>query len=169
MNSINQDLEFTVESPADFEGEKLPTLDFKVWQEKDQTLNHTYCQKQMKTPLVVMSRSGMSVQQKVQILANELTRRLSNINQDRTTQEEHYRVIEQFTQELRNSEYNHRTAQEIVISGTRGHRTRIMRRTAGGQEFYRPAHRTVGIRPRKKLLGRENWYKQEKDAEQANK
>ena len=80
MNSVNKDLQFTVESPEDFPKEQLPTLDFKIWQEQEQTINHTYYQKPMKTPLVVMARSGMATQQKIQILANELTRRLSNIN-----------------------------------------------------------------------------------------
>ena len=37
---------------------------------------------------------------------------------------------------------------------------------ASGQEFYRPAHRTVSQRTRKKLLSRENWYKQEQPKEQ---
>ena len=31
MNSINQDLEFTMETPDEFPGEQLPTLDFKLW------------------------------------------------------------------------------------------------------------------------------------------
>ena len=163
MNSINPDLEFTVETPEEFENEKLPTLDFKIWQEKDQTINHTYFQKAMKTPLVVMARSGMATNQKIQILSNELTRRLSNINKNNSTQEDHNLVIEQFTRELKNSGYHHRTAQEIIISGIRGHRTRIIRRTAKGQEFYRPAHKTVGSRTRKKLVSRENWYKEEKN------
>ena len=166
MNSVNMDLEFTVESPEDFEGEKLPTLDFKVWQEEDQSLNHTYYQKEMKSPLVIMARSGMAKQQKIQILANELTRRLSNIGKNCNIQEEQESVIEQFTREVRNSEYHHRTAQEIVVSGIRGYRTKITRRIASGQEFYRPAHRTVNQRTKKKLLSRENWYKQDQLKEQ---
>ena len=80
MNAVNKDLQFTVETPEDFPNEELPTLDFKIWQEQDQSIDHTYYQKPMKTPLVIMARSGMSVQQKIQILANELTGRISNIN-----------------------------------------------------------------------------------------
>ena len=44
MNSINRDLEFTVESQEDFSREQLPTLDFAVWQEENKTLNWTYYQ-----------------------------------------------------------------------------------------------------------------------------
>ena len=76
MNSVNHDLEFTVECQEEYENERLPTLDFALWQEKDGTISHTYYQKDMKTPYVIMQRSGMSMQQKVQIISNELTRRL---------------------------------------------------------------------------------------------
>ena len=80
MNSINEDLEFTVETEDEFIDKKLPRLDFSIWQEPDGTLNHTYYQKNMKTPFVIMSRSGMARQQQYQILSNELTRRLQNIH-----------------------------------------------------------------------------------------
>ena len=71
MNAVNIDLEFTFECEDDFSDKKLPTLDYKIWQEKDGQINHSYFQKTHKTPFVIMSRSGMSSQQKVQILANE--------------------------------------------------------------------------------------------------
>ena len=165
MNSINKDLQFTIETPEDFPNEQLPTLDFKIWQEQDQSIDHTYFQKLMKTPLVIMARSGMSVQQKIQILANELTRRISNINPKKMATQEQVKVIEQFTQELRNSQYQHHTAKEIIVSGIRGYKTRFKKRTSGGQEFYRPAHRTVSLRTRKKLLARESWYKNQEKPE----
>ena len=76
MNSINPDLEFTVETEDDFENKRLPTLDFEIWQDQNGALKHMYYQKNMKTPLVVMARSGMANKQQIQILANEVTRRL---------------------------------------------------------------------------------------------
>ena len=159
MNSINPDLEFTVESQEDFKNEKLPTLDFAIWQEEDGIINHTYFQKEMKTPYVVMSKSAMSTQQKVQILSNELTRRMYSIRQDTNPQSEYNAVINQLTQELRTSGYNYTTAREIITSGIRGWKTRINQRIKKGQEIYRPAHKTVRTREKKKLIGRESWYK----------
>ena len=49
MCDIDEDLEFTVEAPEDFENERLPTLDFSLWLE-DGFIIHTYYQKSMKTP-----------------------------------------------------------------------------------------------------------------------
>ena len=168
MNDINKDLEFTVEAPEDFPNEQLPTLDFKLWQEADKTINHSYFQKPMKSPLTIMARSGMGKQQKMQILSNELTRRLSNTNINNTTKQEITRIIEEFTKELKNSEYHQETAKQIVMSGIRGHRTRITRRTANGQEFYRPAHKTVNTRNKKKIMARQNWFRIDKEEQEHN-
>ena len=31
LNSLERDIQFTTESPEDFETKKLPTLDFQIW------------------------------------------------------------------------------------------------------------------------------------------
>ena len=80
MNSINGDLVFTTELQEDFPDGKLPTLDFKMWLEEDQEVNHTFFEKSMKTQLQLPRRSAMSEKQKISILSNDLNRRLSNIN-----------------------------------------------------------------------------------------
>ena len=160
MNSVNPNLEFTVEAPEDFEQERLPTLDFTLWQEKDGTINHSYFQKEVKTPYVIMARSGMAVQQKIQILSNELTRRIGNINILRNGTQEYVKVVEQFTRELKNSEFQYTTAREIVTSGIRGLRTRNMRREQKGQPIYRIAKSTARQRAHKKLVSKENWYRE---------
>ena len=118
----------------------------------------------MKTPYVVMARSGMSTQQKVQILSNELTRSMFNIKNG--TGAEYIVVLDQMAQELKNSEYNYWTAREICVSGARGLMTRLARREISGQEKYRMAHKTMQTRNRKKLTARENWYKNTGDQEQ---
>ena len=108
-----------------------------------------------------MARSGMSSQQKVQILANELTRRLYNINKNEIQQQEYNDTINKMTQELKNSEYKYKTAREIIVSGIRGWRTRGIRRAQNKQEYYRPAHTTTRAREYKKLVARESWYKED--------
>ena len=64
-NSINKDLVFTAEKPEDFSENKLPTLDFVLWQMPDGQVNHDYFQKAMKTPYVIMKRSAISQHQKI--------------------------------------------------------------------------------------------------------
>ena len=163
MNSINEDLEFTVECEDDYPDKKLPTLDFKIWQEADGKVNHTYYQKPMKTPFMVMSRSAAPKQQKFQVLSNELTRRLLNVNRQENGQAELNEVVNQFTKEARNSEYGHHTTLELVISGIRAWKGRLARRKELGQEEYRTAASTLKARTRKKLTSRENWYKNQEN------
>ena len=168
MNSINSNLEFTVECQEEFDNEKLPTLDFAIWQEENGIINHTYFQKPTKTPYVIMSRSGAATQQKIKILSNELARRLGNINKNNTTQQKLNRVVDQLTQELKCSEYSQQTAQEIITSGIRCWQTRIKRKEQKGQEQYRPAQSTLKTRKYKKLMARETWYKNKQEPDQDN-
>ena len=73
MNDVMEDLSFTVEVPEDFENERLPTLDFSLWME-DGIITHTYFQKEMKTPFVIMEKTAMGRHQIMEIMSNETTR-----------------------------------------------------------------------------------------------
>ena len=69
INQVNTDLVFTAEIPEDFQDSKLPTLDFFLWLDRNGLLNHSYFQKSMKTPLVIMEKSAMSQRAEVQHLS----------------------------------------------------------------------------------------------------
>ena len=127
MNAINIDLKFTVETPEDYPDKRLPTLDFLIWFENF-LINHTYYQKPMKSPFLIMNRSAMGDHQRAAILANELVRRLSNVNAGHVEHEEVLRVIEQFIRELKNSGYNQKHAREAVVNGIKGWKNKIKRR-----------------------------------------
>ena len=64
INSINRDLVFTKEVPEEFEDNKLPTLDFFLWLTRMGLLNHSYFQKSIKTPLMIMEKSAMGSNQR---------------------------------------------------------------------------------------------------------
>ena len=86
MNSINEDLVFTIEIASDFPISRIPTLDFDLWPEW-WGLCHSFFEKSMKTPYLTMKRSAMSDTAKYSILANGLVRRLSNIMVERVSKE----------------------------------------------------------------------------------
>ena len=159
MEDINPDLKFTTEVESDFPGGWLPTLDFMTKLNPDGTINHTYFQKSMKTPFVVMERSAMSIKQKHNILANEMIRRMSNVNKEGTDSEEKCRVVEEFTQELKSSGWPRRDAREMVVNGLLGWMRKHQRREDNHQSFYRSAASTLSMRTRKKLTEKADWYK----------
>ena len=134
MNAINPDLVFTTEVPEDFSDKKLPTLDFKTWpmtleaqmpgrsgidasRVKDYRLNHSYFEKDMRTPYVIMKRSAISDHSRYNILANELVRRLSNMKKEKTSHEDKEEVIEHFTKQCKTSGYSRNETKEGVTSG----------------------------------------------------
>ena len=76
---MTKDLTFAAEVGSDFEDEKLPTLDFKLWMKEDKTVLHSYFEKPMKTQQLLEKSSAMGKQQKYCILAEEVTRRLYSV------------------------------------------------------------------------------------------
>ena len=163
-NNINKDLEFTAEIAADFDNKRLPTLDFELWLEEDGELNH-YFQKSMKTPFVIMKRSAMTQHQKVQILSNEVIRRLSNINHKRIPVREIEEIMEVFIREMKTSEYEKKEIREIVVCGMTGWQRKMKRREDEGQ-IYRSARSTLPQRCKKKLLEKTSWYKKRRRQEE---
>ena len=69
MNSINPDLEFTVEKESDFEKKRLPTLGFEMWLTKEK-IRHSYFEKGMKSQVLTEKRSSQAENQKFAILTN---------------------------------------------------------------------------------------------------
>ena len=165
MNGINSDLVFTTELPEDFEDERLPTLDFKMWLEEDMEINHTFYEKPMKTQLMIPRRSAMAEKVKISVASNDLNRRLSNINIERMPETEKLEVVDKFTHQLKNSGYSRQECKEIVMSGIRSWLRRHARREKEGRGFYRGAASTLQGRMRKKLMDKTTWFRPREEGE----
>ena len=100
MNSVNEDLTFTVEVCSDFPDNRMPTLDFLLWLEW-WGINHSFFEKSMRSPYLTMQRSAMSDHQRYSILAHDLVRCLSNINLGKVSEEEIFLVVEKFIRLLK--------------------------------------------------------------------
>ena len=160
MNSINPDIQFTTETAYDFPQGRLHTLDTDIWVEDGGILRHSYYQKEMKTPFLLMQASAMASQQKFSILSNELMRRLGNTDL-LVKHNEKMEIVERFVREMKNSGYERRAAREAVMSGLRGIKKRRERREKEVVNFYRSAKETLAERMRKKLLESTTWYKED--------
>ena len=118
MNDICEDLEFTMELDRDFEDNKLPTLSFTLYTNSE-GLSHSYYEKSMKNQTLVMSRSALGRQQIMNIMSNELIRRLEVTSSD-LDQCELNSIVDKYTQQLVNSEYCWKQCNDIVTSGLKG-------------------------------------------------
>ena len=159
MNSINPDLTFTTEIMEDFGDKRLPTLDCSLWFEEDWSLNHTYFEKSMRSQIVIPENSAMSEKQKLNILSNDLIRRLSNVKIEKAEEGEEQRIIDHYTRQLKTSGYQRRKSREIVVSGVLGWLRKRERREKQGTGFYRSAASTLIGRNRKKLLDPVTWFR----------
>ena len=118
MNSINPDLEFTVEKEKDFENNRLPTLGFELWSTREK-IRHSYYEKSMRSQVLTEKRSSQSENQKFAILTNEMNRRLQMMDEDISI-EEKVEKIDHFTQQLVNSGYNWGQIREVIVSSLKG-------------------------------------------------
>ena len=161
MNAINPDLTFTAEVGEDFPDKRLPTLDFSLWMDEEGRIKHSYFEKTMKSQIMLDRESAMATRQKFTIQSNELTRRLYNIDDEiDEVEEEVEKVMEDFTRQTKNSGWKIREAREMVVSGYLGWQRRMEKRKKEGGMKYRSAGSSLQSRTRRKLLGKEEWYKE---------
>ena len=96
MDSINPDLTFEMELEEDFPGNKLPTLDCRVWletsEDKPPQFNFSFFEKTMNSWFVILEKSAMSYKAKFSILSQEVIRRMLN-TQDKINQMERILIL----------------------------------------------------------------------------
>ena len=120
-------------------------------------LVHSYFEKLMKTPYVLMCNSAMSEHQKYSILSNEIIRRLSNIDHQNVGIDTVEKVLETMITQMKTSGYSRKETREAIVSGVIGWKRKIKRRQQEGLDFYRSAQSTLKTRCKKKLLEKTSW------------
>ena len=101
-------------------------------------------------------------------MTNELRRRLEVIGEN-LTQNEKNEIIDVYTQQLINSEYNWRQARDIIVSGLKGQVRREKRRERLGIPKFRSGKYSLNIRTEKRLLEKYNWFRRKKAEENEDK
>ena len=164
MNSVNKDLQFTMELVDDFEDHRLPTLSFTMWP-TEEGIAHSYFEKQMRNQVLLVERSAMGKQSLFAILSNELRRRLEVLD-EKLPLNEKIQVVNKFTQQLVNSEFAWKQIREIVTSALIGHVRREKRRKDSGKKRYRSGKESLNSRVEKKLLEKYQWFKKKREKEE---
>ena len=116
----------------------------------------------MKTQMLLEKNSAMGRKQKYCILAEEVTRRLYNVAEDREEEDE-VEILEQITRQLKNSGWERQEVKEIIISGYKGWRRRLERRIEECGNRYRSAATSLPSRARSRLTGKVEWFKTDRN------
>ena len=165
MNSIYSNIKFTIETESDFSNKRLPTLDFDLWVEEGNYLRYSFYEKPMKNPFCIMQQSAMSNKTKIQILSQDLVRRMLNVG-DNVSQDERNKIVDDYTDRLIRSGYSEAQVRDIIVSGLTGYERKKTKAANEKAPLHRPAATTLNIRLHKKLTERENWFKNQKQKEQ---
>ena len=107
----------------------------------------------MRSQLVMMKRSAQGEHQKMDILSNELVRRLSNVS-DKVDFKEKIKTIDHYTKQLKNSGYGWVQAREIVSFGLKGLINKCNRRQQAGEDFYTKSWTDTGYNSQEKINGK---------------
>ena len=163
MNSVNSDLEFTMELCTDFADSKLPTLSFSLYMTKT-GIEHTYYEKPMKNQTLIVERSAIGRNQLMSIMTNEIRRRLEVIGNG-VPQKDRDEIVNKYTQQLVNSEFSWKQCHDIIVSGLKGHVRKCKRIKKLGKPFYRSGQSSLMKRANEKLLEKYNWFRKNKEEE----
>ena len=164
MNSIFSNIKFRIETEEDFPNKRLATLDFELWMENSEVgkfLRYSFYEKPMKTPYCIMKSSAMSEKSKIQILSQDLIRRMLNTCES-VSQKEKNEIVDKYTNRLFRSGYSKKQVREIIVSGLTGYEKKVNKAAKEKIPLHRPASVTLKTRLYKKLTQRENWYKKNK-------
>ena len=121
MNEVEDYLEFTVETCKDFEGgEWLPTLDTSIRVNGDNQIQYKYFEKPTTTNTTIRKDSAMAENCKIQILAQDLVRRLHNTKEDLPADVKK-RIVDGYAQKVLNGGYTLDQVRKIIVAGIKGY------------------------------------------------
>ena len=160
MNSVNDDLEFTMETHMDFADGRLPTLSFSLWPGQ-RKIHYSYFEKEMRNQVLVMERTAMSRQSIMSIMSNELMRRLQVVDESLEI-EESINIVEKYVQQLVNSGYGWRQIRDICVSALTGFKRQEINRKLLKRPKFRSSQESLNSRWNKKLNEKFNWFKRRK-------
>ena len=116
-NKINPMIQFTVDTPCNYEDRKLPILDVKVNinEVENNRVDFEFYEKTTKNPKVILMDSALSFSQKRTILTQECLRRLRNTKKE-LGHEIQKKYLDIFMLKLKNSGYFQKFRTEILDS-----------------------------------------------------
>ena len=119
MTGIEEYLQFTAESGMEFHEGWLPTLVTSLKVSKTNKVKYRFYEKETTTRYTVQKDSAMEENVKVQILAQDMVRRLNNSSED-LGMVQRKRLVDNYAQKLLNSGYAVAQVRRIIVSGIKG-------------------------------------------------
>ena len=161
-NDIEPMIKMTVDSPSNYDDQKVPMLDVKVWVNKNDhnKVYYTFYEKPTKSPFVMSKSSAMPISKKIECLGQEVFRRLHNIKRE-IDEKDKIDVLNDFMFKLRISGYNENDRLQILKSGMNAYEKLREKEEKGMRPFYRSHHFNRAERKEEKKKKTHNWFNKE--------
>ena len=157
MQGIEAFLEFTFETCEQFNG-WLPTLDTCVRVNEKNVVEYNYYEKETCSSMTVQSKSAMNENIKIQIVSQDMVRRLMNTKEELGAVNRGG-VVDRYARKLLLSGYSKEQTRRILKNGIKGFESKRRSRLARGLPLRSTASGSSKSRYMKKLLGKTTWYK----------
>ena len=99
LNMVEDFLSFTTETEEDFTDKWLPTLDMKLRVSGSNMVLHSFYEKPTNSNVTIQRRTAMGEDSKIQILSNDLVRRLKNSSEELGNGAK-VEIVDNYTQKL---------------------------------------------------------------------
>ena len=146
LESLNPDLKYVMELESDFNG-KLPTLDTRIWLHRPECKapEYEFYSKDVSSKYCILEKSALDYSQKINILSNDLVRRLFN-TKETISQSRKDEIVDEFSLKLLRSGYSIPSSRQILISGIRCFQRKVYHAKESGVPLHRSAQSTLGSR-----------------------
>ena len=160
-NDIHTSIQLEVDCPSNYDDEKLPILDLKVWIENINgynRINHEFYSKDISSKAVIQAKSALSWQQKGTVLTQEVLRVILNCSED-VSWEVVVQHINVMVLRMQFSEYTQKFRHEVVNAALKAY-DEIKRKVSSGERpRYRPYEWNRQERDAMKREKAVGWYK----------
>ena len=162
MQGVETFLNFTFETCDMFNG-WLPTLDTCIRVNENNVVEYDYYEKDTCASMTVQSKSAMNENTKIQILSQDMVRRLLNTKEELGAKNRGI-VVDKYAKKLLLSGYSKEQTRRIIKNGIKGFEGKRRSRIAKGLPLRNTAAGSSKNRFLKKLIGKTTWYKRKRSS-----
>ena len=164
MEGVEAFLKFTYETCDDFDG-WLPTLDMCMRVSENNIVEYNYYEKPTSSVRTVQMNTAMNENSKMQIISNDMVRRLKNTMEELGAPFKGA-IVDQYAKKLLRSGYSLEQTRKVLKNGIKGYENRRRSRLSKGLPLRSTGKMSRGSRYRKKLVSKTNWYRKSSKKEQ---
>ena len=153
-------LTFTVEGQDDFPDSWLPTLDISLKVDGENIVLYRFFEKPTTSQVCLQANTALSQNGIVQALVEDTKRRLLNTS-SKVSDSVKREIMDKWAQKMLNSGHGLSETRRNIISGIKGYYTKLKKAKACGKSIHQSAKSSEAARRKKKLVGKNFWFRQE--------